>query len=208
MVIGYKKALVPELNLPVIVTIKIPSNAKHNLLRAFNNKEQAYAKYRCSYCHVVEISDPNTGRKYYRAVSMNEQEKVEYKVGHLTIAGRYDDNPEALCTSGIHFFLSYYRAKMYRAPFADSHFQMWFDNGTTRYYAETIGRMFHGMFLEYDSKGQLVKQYRIEKNIIMQATTCSWKNNGTSQKPMFEDVKFRPNTSIWNVVPVLRKLGT
>jgi hypothetical protein len=207
MVIGYKKAVIPELNLPVIVTLKIPINAKTNILRVSNNMDQAYAKYRCSYCHVLEISDPISGRKFYRAVSMYESEKVEYKVGQLTVAGRYDDNPESLCSSGIHFFLSYYRAKMYRAPFSDSHFQMWFDNGSTRYYAETIGRMFHGMFLEYDSKGQLIKQYRVDKNLIVQATTCSWKTQGQTNKPIFEDVVFKKNTLIWDVIPVLRKMN-
>jgi hypothetical protein len=206
MIIGYKKAFVPEINLSVIVTLELPMYARHNIFRKTNNAEKSYGKYRCSCCMVLEIRHAESGSKFPRAVSLYDKHKLEYIVGRMVICPDYDEDEEAICSYGIHFFLSYYRAKLYKSPFHENHFQMWFDNGITRYYGEAIGKCIHGMFLEYDSKGRITRQFNVENNIVVSATICSWNLTHRHPQGLFEKIQYRRNPMIWDVVPVLRKL--
>lgn len=206
MFVGYKKAIVPELNLPVIVTIELPVHAKHNIHRKTNiaNGCQNYAKFRCSCCLVLEIKHADTGARFPRAISLRDS--TEYVVGRLVIAKNYEEDPEIICGGGIHFFLSYYRARMYKAPIYDNHFQMWFDNGITKYYGETVGNVVHGTFIEYNSKGQVVRQLQVINNHVIKAIICSWLFTNRKTEGLFEEIHYRPNTMIWDIIPCLKKI--
>jgi len=208
MIIGYKKAIVPELNLPVVITIEIPVHAKHNIYRKTNLATgcQSYAKFRCNCCLVLEIKHTDTGAKFSRAISLRESSPLEYVVGRLVIAKDYEEDPEVICGGGIHFFLSFYRARMYKAPILDHHFQMWFDNGITKYYGETVGNAIHGSFIEYNSKGQIVRQFQVMNNHVAKATVCSWLFTNKKNEGLFEEIHYRPNTMIWDVIPCLKKI--
>lgn len=92
-----------------IVILKKPKdNFKSNEDRDLSNKN--FAKYRCNGLITVAIYDL-IKKKFIDVLSHRVQTadtllKVTYKVGQLTIPDSYDEDINAICTHGIHYFLN------------------------------------------------------------------------------------------------------
>ena len=223
MFLGYKKALSVPDNIPVIVTLEIPFSVRNNIYRMGNVRDREFAKHRCEAAWVREIKDPKTGKEFARAKSMSnpkDVDKLTYHLGRFVKSDKYDPVENRICSSGIHFYLSYVRALHHKSPFSDSCFQVWHDNGTVRFYAETYRKnkevsVFHGVFVEYDSEGKVVREFRIKNDIVTAAWFYNWKTvlvydavrnfNGTPTKKyqVIRDCTVE-NRDIYEVVPQLR----
>jgi len=223
MFLGYKKALSVPDNIPVIVTLEIPHSARSNVYRMGNVRDREFAKHRCESAWVRSIQDPKTGKEFYKAKSMSnpkDVDKLTYHLGRFVKSDKYDPVVNRICSSGVHFYLSYVRALYHKSPFSDSCFQVWHDNGTVRFYAESYRKnpevsVFHGVFVEYDPDGKVVREFRIKNDIITVAWFYTWKTvlvydtarnfNGT---PVRKHQTLRDptieNQNIYDVVPQLR----
>lgn len=220
MFVGYKKALSIPDRVPVIITLEIPMSSRNNIYRKINIRDREFAKHRCEAAWVKKIRDPVSGKEFHSAVSMaapKDTTPLVYHVGRFVKSDRYDCMEGRVCGSGIHFFLSYTRALYYRAPFSDNCFQVWHDNGGMRYYAEMNRNAFNGLFVEYDKEGKVIKEFRIQNNVIRTAWVYQWKTVLTYDlvknfvgKPVVQHKKLRETfydmQSIYDVIPLLKSL--
>jgi hypothetical protein len=218
MFVGYKKALSIPDRVPVIVTLEIPLSSRNNIYRKNSIRDREFAKHRCESAWVKRIRDPITGKDYQGAISMAAPKDVAplmYYVGRFVKSDSYDSMESRVCGSGIHFFLSYTRALYYRAPFSVNCFQVWHDNGGMRYYGETTRNVFNGLFVEYDREGKVIKEFRIENNVIRTAWIYQWNTvlsydlmKNFVGKPVLQHKKLRETfydmQSIYDVIPFLK----
>ena len=199
MIIGYKKALTTKKSIPVIVTLGIPENGKHNIKRKLNNKDPMFAKHRCDKCIVLDIFDPVTGRIYQEATSNylpDGAKPLRYVKGEI-VRSEYDPDENKVCSKGIHFFLSLVRARLYASPFVHDTFRCWHDNGNLKFMADvTRDNVFSGSFIEYDDEtGNPVREFKVYNNTVM--------NCRLVLKERF--VNFYSNTKIQDIFPELSK---
>ena len=212
MYIGYKKAIgIPD-HKPVIVRIIIPNDALHNILRTKNNRDILFAKHRCSKCLVSGIVDPITNIKYNRAVSFYQpvgKTPVYYNVGEMSEPDGYEWNEDKVCAEGIHFFVSYIRACCYKNPTFDVDFQIWFDNGGYKYRGEMSSvngvKKLNGLFLEYNIRGEIVKQLQVNNNYVSSHFTIYlWKDlNRNKRIADKKTCKLNNPTHVTDIIPEL-----
>ena len=108
--LGYKVAKNGETR--VVVTLEIPEDAITNINR-INVAVKEYAKYRCNKAKVIKIEDENE-KEYTSAKSFNYDKKtLEYVLNDIILVDDYDMNLNNVCSTGIHFFLTYRCAKLY-----------------------------------------------------------------------------------------------
>lgn len=179
LTVGYKKALSLPGRKHVIVTLSIPPEARTNVNRRTNVSDRMFAKHRCDRCVVTGIMDPVSGETYPRAISITPPRGARpfiYSVGVALYAQRYDPADWNICSHGIHFFLSYVRALTYQSPFQNDMFQVWYDHGGLRYYGETVGKRFHGLFIEYDHEGRVKKELTVRNDVVQSFWTYEWDN--------------------------------
>jgi len=204
-ILGFKKALTIVDHKPVIITLSIPPNARTNINRKLNMLDQMFAKHRCDCCLVTEIVDQETGEKHFKAMSISPPsgaKPIIYTVGKMIIADRYDTADWNICSHGIHFFMSFARALTYRAPFRDNRFQVWYDSGGMRFYGETFGEVFHGLFIEYNPNGTIAKELMVRRNIIQHCYTLDWRSRTVVKRRETDN----EGKNIYVVIPFLRKL--
>jgi hypothetical protein len=176
-IIGYKKALSLPDRRPVVITLSIPPEAMTNVNRKTGILDRMFAKHRCDRCYITSIRDVETGEVYPRAISITPPRgtrPVVYYAGRIMFADRYDPVESNVCSHGIHFFLSYVRALAYKCPFRENCFQVWYDNGGVRYYGETFGKIFHGVFIEYDREGRILREAVVRHNLIQSCWIYDW----------------------------------
>lgn len=80
------------------------STAMTNLTR--NVIDKNYAKYRCSEARVVNIYDKYDENKECHSIPSDYDNKFVYIKGKNVAVTNYDQNDDAICTNGIHFFLT------------------------------------------------------------------------------------------------------
>ncbi len=131
-VIGYKIADGGD-GRRVFVTLEIPSDALTNIGRA-SVVNKAYAKFRTNKAYVTKIEDQQ-GNQYKTATTLCYlPKKIMYRVGSIVEEHFYDTNPENICTSGIHFFLTKQAAENYGINIGkNGTFEEWDDNGEPIY---------------------------------------------------------------------------
>lgn len=213
MYTGFKKAVGLPGHNPVIVTITIPHDATHNILRSRNNRDILFAKHRCDKCLVTDIMDPVTNIKYDTAVSFYQptgKKPLYYRRGEIVKSDGYEWDDNKICAEGIHFFVSYIRACCYKNPTFDVDFQVWFDNGKYKYRAEMIEyenkvKKLNGLFLEYNYRGEIIKQFQDQENMIKSHVTLYfWKdldrNRRTADK---KTCKLNNPTHVTVIIPEL-----
>ena len=113
------------------------------------------AEHRCSKVRVLSIKD-HDGKPYDEGNSLNDKQFI-YKVGEI-IETEYDKNIDKVCSSGIHYFLSYKRAKEYDMTVPKNFTGYWFDyydNGLLKYKRQFENGKANGLCEEWYDNGQL-----------------------------------------------------
>lgn len=154
--IGYKKALENKL-----VVLEIPDDALTNLHRG-NIAKRQFAKYRCSKAFVKEIIDLTTNESVQRAHSIHNY-KFIYRVGKIVVPEKqYNEYPEAVCSSGIHFFIDREIAEQYNYEPTYGEVKKYHENGhLMQHYFAKDGKL-HGDYRVYAENGHL----SVEENYV------------------------------------------
>ena len=184
-------------------------------MRMVGNRDINMAKHRCEYCFVANIVYLDTGEPCLEAESFNcpvGTPKAIYHVGKMVKARRYDTNENKICSEGIHFFLSKERAILYKTPFHNRLFRVWFDNGLPRYMAQTDDyHRFNGLFVEYDREGKVSREISEIRDVVTRVVQYTWKPLLVKRTPpktlekMFRETVDTPrNLKIQDVVPGLK----
>src|SRR5271163_3220743 len=98
-IIGYKRAK------NYIIKLEIPIKKNTNNLDRPDVRNKLCAKMRAKEARVLSIQHIVTGHSKSRIPSDWDKTFI-YKLGETVTVPDYDPDPEAVCTSGIHFFLS------------------------------------------------------------------------------------------------------
>lgn len=125
----------------VIITLEIPPGALTNIDRKSVAVPET-AKYRANKAKVLKIEGED-GTPYTTAKTAFFVEKaLTYTVGEVIDEPGYDPDPEQVCSSGIHFFLSKCVAELYGLEMIENGlYQVWQESGELlheEYYAEGI----------------------------------------------------------------------
>jgi antitoxin component YwqK of YwqJK toxin-antitoxin module len=141
-----------------LVIMKKTNNTKTNEARSNIPNEECtkYAKFRANELEVVEIFDaknPYTTQSYIiHSYGLN---KIKYKVGEIVKADKYNDDIDAVCTNGIHYFKTIQCAYYYRnipEDYTGVWFE-WYDNGTIKSYYNYKNGEKSGSFIEFHENG-------------------------------------------------------
>ena len=111
-----------------IVKLKVPVGSRTNInRRGIVNRNRA--KFRCDKARVLEIRHKHTDRRVH-SVRSNYDPTLRYIVGKdVEPRNEYNNNPDKVCASGIHVFLTKEAAYDYNHTIKDGLFQEWHDNG-------------------------------------------------------------------------------
>lgn len=98
--IGYKKVYIyfETYRGKFIVTLKIPEDAK----RIQANNSNKCRSDKALVLSIERISDNH----HVLEITNNLKKKCRYEVGQMVYADSFDDNPDKICTHGIHFFMT------------------------------------------------------------------------------------------------------
>ena len=111
-----------------IVKLKIPVGSRTNINRQFV-VDHNHAKFRCDKAHVLEIRHKYTNRRV-PSVKSNHDPSIQYTVGKDIVPRyEYDSDPDKVCASGIHFFLTREPAYDYGNDLKNGICRQWGDNG-------------------------------------------------------------------------------
>lgn len=135
------------------------------------------AKYRCSKVRVLSIKDYD-GKAHEEGRSLYNGEFI-YKVGEI-IETEYDKDIDKVCSSGIHYFLSYERAEKYEANMPLDFTGCWvyyYDNGQLESKCEYVKGKPHGLYEELYENGKISIKCSYE-NGRLHGLYVSWHNNG------------------------------
>lgn len=151
--IGYKYAIT-DAGIRVVITLQIPEDAKTNMYRK-SIIDRTKAKYRCSYALVLKIEDADGGI-HPSARSMSVLAPVLYETGKYVYPDTFNPDEEAVCTSGIHFYIDRECAETYVYPVR----------------SKTIRN--------YYASGSLMSEQTFREG-LKDGPYCSWYENGTLQ---------------------------
>ena len=111
-----------------IVKLQVPVGSHTNRGRR-GVADPNRAKFRTDKAHVLKIRHKRTGR-CVRSVRSDHDPMVRYIVGEDVVPRRgYNLDPDEVCASGIHFFLTREPAYDYDFEIRNGIFQVWHDNG-------------------------------------------------------------------------------
>jgi hypothetical protein len=214
MITAYKKGQTHSGD-PALITLYVDRNSRNNMFRITGNRDTMMAKHRCERCHVGEIINLATGAPCLEAESFNVPDgkaRITYRPGEVVKADSYDEDESKVCSGGIHFFLSMDRAITYKSPFYNRLFRVWFDNGMPRFVSQTTdSNHFHGLFVEYNKDGRIIREVVVKHNIVIRCVEYSWKPivvhnypSKTVPKMMRKNIYVSPQQRIEEVIPGLK----
>ena len=101
-----------------LVILQIPADAKTNENRKYV-KHKKTAKFRCNKAYVLSIMSLLDG-VFHNSVRSSYRRSFEYKVGEFVEESNYDDDNDAVCTTGIHYYLTSLGAFIHSKDLIDS----------------------------------------------------------------------------------------
>jgi antitoxin component YwqK of YwqJK toxin-antitoxin module len=181
----------------VLLTLEIPEDALTNLKRSsIVNTETA--KYRCNKAKVLKIED-DEGKTYETAESLCFKNKpLTYKVGEVVEEPYYDIDPEEICSSGIHFFLSHNIAYGYERPKPKNGlYQSWHENGQKFEELMYKSGKRDGLYQSYYKNGQKCSEIMFKYGKL-EGLCQSWHANGNKcEEVMYKDGKMEGLYQQW-----------
>jgi hypothetical protein len=143
-----------------IVVMERTENTKTNEARK-GLIDSDYAKYRGSEFKVLNIINKyDVTKKVEEINSSHRYNPITYRIGEIVKSNFYDENIQEVCSTGIHFFLTFERAYMYendseRIHIFDGAYKLWEDDGRLiglRFYKD---RKLHGQYRVWNADGTL-----------------------------------------------------
>ena len=137
-----------------VVTLEIPVGSLTNINRK-DVVDPNRAEFRCSKALVLEIRDKDTNETA-NSISSDVDKTFQYIVDE-TVEPRekYDLDPDKVCASGIHFFLTQVAAYDYDRIIENGLYQDWYPNGRPFVMAMVENGRKHGERKIYYAHGQL-----------------------------------------------------
>jgi antitoxin component YwqK of YwqJK toxin-antitoxin module len=181
---GYKKARIKDNE--CVVTLEIPESAKTNMARG-DVVDARYAKFRCSHAVVRSIRNLTTGNAETVAITIFKGKKTEYRVGETIHVEDYDEDINAVCTRGIHFFLTEEIAEFYdRRIHPDGIHKTWHENGRLKFCGEYAnGKLRVSTHWRRDGS-LLLKKLLLQNGNILRET---WHDNGVKACEMIYRIR-------------------
>jgi antitoxin component YwqK of YwqJK toxin-antitoxin module len=162
----------------VIITLEIPPDALTNI----NRKSVAVretAKHRTNKAKVLKIEGED-GTSYTTAqTAFFTGRALIYKMGEVVEELSYDPDPDHVCSSGIHFFLSKRVAELYGLEKIENGlYQQWYENGVLSSEGMYTNGLREGIWRDWHSSG--AKEYEgMMTNGKAEGVHMSWYENGT-----------------------------
>src|SRR5437868_2118866 len=126
--------------------------------------DKKYAQMRCSRAKVLQIYDMITREPHDKAMSQYDQNFI-YLIGPEYHVWDYDDNLEAICTNGIHYYLTEEAAFMhdsYNLQYQHiqknkwtGEFKMWYPSGQIKTLVTYVNGIRDGNCLSWHDNRQL-----------------------------------------------------
>src|SRR5271154_5990956 len=111
-----------------IIELEIPEDALTNLDRQ-SVVDKSHAKFRCDKAFVTKIQNKDNSNDLVNSIQSDYDKNFIYEMGKLIVDSNYDKNIDAICTDGIHFYLSEEAAFFHNNSVIDGIGKKWYDNG-------------------------------------------------------------------------------
>ena len=144
--------------------------------------DSQYAKYRTSKAKVLKIFHTNDETRVIKQVNGLRDENFMYGVGKEIYVADYDENVNAVCSKGIHYFKTLEQAKMWELNLDNYAGKLiaWHDDGTIQCEGKYKDRKFEGKWFGWyeDGNKRCEDEYKDGK---LEGKCIGWYESGTIQ---------------------------
>lgn len=165
-----------------IIELIINKADRNNLNRNVHDKN--YAKYRIERAFVDKIYHKFNNKKELTEIISDWDANFKYRKGEYVTEITYDPDIDNVCTTGIHFYLTFEAAYYHNFGYPNNYtgeYKSWYSNGRLEVICQYNRGRKNGLYIAYNIDGVMILKSNL-KNDLRDGLVEYWYDNGNNKE--------------------------